>query len=248
MLDAADYRAMFRVLEAVEQLDTAERFAATLVDWLAREFGWRSLVFQLSPTDLSDFRAGRVSLRTVRFTSNARPAVIDEMVERWGDHHPLGPGVGVGLTRRSVVAASELSTDSDEAVRHYFDSFVHPRGVGDMLHAAADAGARGGLGLCVYADNGPRERAVLGKLSKMLVPFLRQHPAPAGPGDGAALTDRETLVARLVAEGHSNQEIALQLGISLGTVKKHLSRALAKTASASRTQLAFRLARRVGPQ
>ena len=248
MLEAADYRAMFRILEAVDRLDTAERFSATLVDRLAREFGWRSLIFQLSPTDFSDFRAGRVSLRTVRFTHNVRPGLIDEMVERWGDHHPLGPGVSVGLMRRGVVAVSELETDADGAVRDYFDGYVHRRGVGDSLHAAVDAGARGGLGLCAYADNGPRERAVLTKLSRMLVPFLRQHPAPADPRDGAALTERETLVARLVAEGHPNQEIALQLGISLGTVKKHLSRALAKTGSTSRTQLAFRLAGRVEPQ
>ncbi|MCP3803929.1 LuxR C-terminal-related transcriptional regulator [Allokutzneria sp. A3M-2-11 16] len=247
MLEAADYRAMFRILEAVERLDTAERFSATLVEQLAREFGWRSLIFQLSPTDFSDFRAGRVCLRTVRFTHNVRPGLVDEMVERWGDYHPLGPGVSVGMMRSGVVAASQLDTDANEMLRDYFDSYVHRRGVGDVLHAATDAGARGGLGLCAYTDNGPRERLVLAKLSKMLVPFLRQHPAVVDTRDDG-LTEREALVARLVAEGHPNQEIALQLGISLGTVKKHLSRALAKTGSTSRTQLAFRLARRVEPE
>ncbi|WP_143261768.1 LuxR C-terminal-related transcriptional regulator [Allokutzneria sp. NRRL B-24872] len=246
-LGAADYRAMFRILEAVERLDTAERFPATVVEHLARGFGWRSMIFQLSPADFSDFRSGRVSMHSVPFDHNIRPSLVDEVIERWGDHHPLGPAVGSGLLCRDTVAASELPTDTDEAVRHYVDSYVGPRKVGDVLYAATDAGARGGLGLCVYTDNAPRERAVLSKLAKMLVPFLRQHPAPVDARH-TPLTERETLVARLAAEGHPNQEIALQLGISLGTVKKHLSRALAKTHSTSRTQLGLRLGGRVHAQ
>jgi DNA-binding CsgD family transcriptional regulator len=62
-----------------------------------------------------------------------------------------------------------------------------------------------------------------------------------GEADLAALTPREREVARAVAEGLSNAEIASRLGIKLDTVKKHLSRVFAKLDVASRTQLIRRL-------
>jgi len=62
-----------------------------------------------------------------------------------------------------------------------------------------------------------------------------------GEAELAALTPREREVARAVAEGLSNAEIASRLGIKLDTVKKHLSRVFAKLDVASRTQLIRRL-------
>jgi DNA-binding NarL/FixJ family response regulator len=50
------------------------------------------------------------------------------------------------------------------------------------------------------------------------------------------LTERETDVLRLVAQGLSNAEIAGELGIGEATVKTHLSRVLAKHRLVSRTQ------------
>jgi DNA-binding CsgD family transcriptional regulator len=68
---------------------------------------------------------------------------------------------------------------------------------------------------------------------------LRRAVAQAGP----ALTAREREVRALVAEGLSNQEIAGRLGVSPRTVAVHLSRLLAKTGCASRTELAVQLLR-----
>jgi NarL family two-component system response regulator LiaR len=62
-------------------------------------------------------------------------------------------------------------------------------------------------------------------------------PAPRGPE--VALTKREIDVARLVAEGRSNHEIALELVISDKTVKTHVSNILSKLNLADRTQLAI---------
>jgi len=57
--------------------------------------------------------------------------------------------------------------------------------------------------------------------------------------DGAQLTQRETQVIRLVAEGHSNREIAQALVISEKTAKAHISNILGKLGLVDRTQLAI---------
>jgi two-component system, NarL family, response regulator LiaR len=58
-----------------------------------------------------------------------------------------------------------------------------------------------------------------------------------------ALTDRETDVLRLVAQGRANKEIASDLGIGEKTVKTHVSNVLAKLGVQSRTQAALHAAR-----
>lgn len=59
----------------------------------------------------------------------------------------------------------------------------------------------------------------------------------AVPGDH--LTDRETEVLGLIAEGLSNRDIAARLNISPGTTKTHVSRILTKLGCSSRTQAAI---------
>ena len=55
----------------------------------------------------------------------------------------------------------------------------------------------------------------------------------------ALLTAREREVAETVAEGLSNTEIGVRLHLSVGTVKAHLSSALAKLGMDNRVQLAL---------
>jgi DNA-binding NarL/FixJ family response regulator len=54
----------------------------------------------------------------------------------------------------------------------------------------------------------------------------------------AELTERELEVLRLVAEGHTNQEIAAVLIISPTTVKTHVQNILQKLDVSDRTQAA----------
>ena len=54
------------------------------------------------------------------------------------------------------------------------------------------------------------------------------------------LTDREAQVLALLAAGHSNAEIARELGLSLKTVQNHVSNLLAKLQVRDRTQAALR--------
>jgi DNA-binding NarL/FixJ family response regulator len=57
------------------------------------------------------------------------------------------------------------------------------------------------------------------------------------------MSDRELDVAALVAEGHSNKEIALTLKISEPTVKKHVGRILEKFGLEDRLQMGLMFAR-----
>ena len=53
-----------------------------------------------------------------------------------------------------------------------------------------------------------------------------------------ALTERELEVLKLIAKGYSNDRIAAELVISVGTVKGHVSNILSKLHLADRTQAA----------
>jgi two-component system, NarL family, response regulator LiaR len=66
--------------------------------------------------------------------------------------------------------------------------------------------------------------------------LMREVRAPESP---ETLTDRETQVLRLLAEGRANKEIGRALSIGEQTVKTHVSSILAKLGVRSRTQAAL---------
>jgi NarL family two-component system response regulator LiaR len=115
----------------------------------------------------------------------------------------------------------------------------------DKLFPALRAGAQGYL----LKDSGPEDlvQAIhdvhAGKSSlhpSVARKVLRELTGSSSrrPENGS-LTDREVEVLRLVAQGHSNQEIAHQLTISEATVRTHVSNILAKLDLCSRTQAAL---------
>jgi DNA-binding NarL/FixJ family response regulator len=65
---------------------------------------------------------------------------------------------------------------------------------------------------------------------------IRAKEPPAAPELGE-LTEREREVMALVAEGLSNEEIAVRLVVSPATAKTHVSRAMVKLAARDRAQL-----------
>lgn len=72
--------------------------------------------------------------------------------------------------------------------------------------------------------------------------LVREVRAPESP---ETLTERETDVLRLLAQGKANKEIAAQLFIGENTVKTHVSSILVKLGVQSRTQAAL-YARQIG--
>lgn len=65
-------------------------------------------------------------------------------------------------------------------------------------------------------------------------------PVPAQQSERAGLlTERERSILRMLARGHTNQEISDTLAISVGTVKNHISSILGKLDVRDRTQAAL---------
>ncbi|MFD3416559.1 response regulator [Streptomyces decoyicus] len=120
----------------------------------------------------------------------------------------------------------------------------------DYVHTALRNGASGFL----LKDTSPRELAhavrTVAEGSAMLTPKVTKRLIDAFAGletEGAAearrrlsvLTEREGEVVRAVARGRSNAEIGRELAMGEGTVKAHVSRALAKLGLANRVQMAL---------
>lgn len=114
----------------------------------------------------------------------------------------------------------------------------------EYVHAALQAGACG----FVLKRSGPAllaeavRAAVAGEslISPAITVRLLQHLAPlrSAKPPRNPLTPRETELARLVARGLSNADIAAELFISIGTVKTHIANIQAKLDTANRVGIA----------
>ncbi|GLZ00186.1 response regulator transcription factor [Actinoplanes sp. NBRC 103695] len=122
----------------------------------------------------------------------------------------------------------------------------------DFLFGGLRAGARGFLlkdaspeTLVAAIRTAARGGTVIdGQVSGRVIARLGDGPDPLSAASPAVLSAREDEVARLVATGASNQEIARTLFVTEGTVKNHVSSALRKLGLRDRTQLALAYARR----
>jgi DNA-binding NarL/FixJ family response regulator len=159
------------------------------------------------------------AVRGLRMVGQAKPdvAVIDSSLPELD---------GLALAERVIAEYPEtkvvmLSARDDHAqVQRALEvgvrAFVPLRSRGDQLLQAITAAAKGGM----YVDS-----------------------ADAGQSNGlngtsgCRLTDREADVVRLVALGHSNREIAGQIGLTTKSVEASKSRACKKLAVRSRREL-----------
>jgi DNA-binding CsgD family transcriptional regulator len=124
---------------------------------------------------------------------------------------------------------------------HYADN-VRPAGLEHKLQVCLPAGAGPGwpaktTQLAFWRERGPdfseRDRALLALLRPHLYQAYldAQRPSPASP----RLTRRQWELLRLVADGYTNSQIATRLGISDGTVRKHLENTYDRLQASSRT-------------
>ena len=108
----------------------------------------------------------------------------------------------------------------------------------DDTPQAPDRDADGDIGGNAGGDAPARPTRAIAALVLTKTP-----PAPATAATDAVrarygLSPRETAVARLVASGLSNRDVAASLGLSPYTARNHTARVLAKTGTRSRARLA----------
>ncbi|WP_319456596.1 MULTISPECIES: LuxR C-terminal-related transcriptional regulator [unclassified Mycobacterium] len=149
-------------------------------------------------------------------------------------------GPRAGLVARFAEAlrdgdATELASLSEEFER-----------MGDLV-AAVDAAAHAALAYRRQGKRGSalgssaRAEALAEQCGGASTPALRQASAPL------PLTDREAELVMLIGEGLSNRDVAERLTLSVRTVESHIYRAMLKTGTTSRDELAALLPRHGTP-
>jgi DNA-binding NarL/FixJ family response regulator len=82
------------------------------------------------------------------------------------------------------------------------------------------------------------ESAIDASLTMRVLQSILAPALPPAERPTEALTQRETEVLQLLAEGYTNQEIAARLRIGAGTVKSHVEHIISKLGASGRTQAA----------
>nr|WP_246400948.1 helix-turn-helix transcriptional regulator [Jiangella mangrovi] len=166
------------------------------------------------------------------------------------------PAAG-GETGLLVVGAGGAVTGADAAAERWLDDLRVPGSDDGALPVAVRAvagrarSAAGAAGRSAYG----RARTRSGRWLSLRASRLDQDDPrvtvvlhPAGPAELAplvaaayGLTERERVITRLVAHGHSTERIAAELHLSPYTVQDHLKSIFDKTGASSRGELVARI-------
>lgn len=244
-LSAADCERLVGVLDEVSDAVGERGFFDQVRDSLGRHFGWTDGVVIDIPAGSGGFPDQERCMD--HFHSDRTAGFLAEYAERWYENNPFKTaGALAALSRHGVLTLADARPHATAGEWEFVDRYLRSNDVGDVLEGYADGGSEGAALFCVYfaddSDLGRRERLVMRRVARYLAPWVRDHFAAARlRKEQALLSTRERDVAELAARGLSNRDIAARLHITVDTVKKHLTRAMAKTQCTSRTQLAMRL-------
>jgi DNA-binding NarL/FixJ family response regulator len=168
------------------------------------------------------------SVREVATLADARGAVVAEPVDIivLDLRLPDGSALEVIPTLRSSGARILVFTSADDSysVRSAYAAGASGYLLKSAAHDTVEQAVREVLGGRVYADP---------TVAMLLVQGVQEAPL----GDGSPLSRREIAVLELVAAGHSNPEIAAELGIAPLSVKSLLARIGRKLGTGDRTQM-----------
>ncbi|WP_199827802.1 helix-turn-helix transcriptional regulator [Streptomyces specialis] len=250
-LPPEDYRRLFGVIEAVDRAPDLPAFRERLLRALEEWFGYSTIAVLHGPTVTAALYDGR-GVKT-----GYSREFLTEYAERWITADPyMSPHAHQLLAEHGVVTLRELHPELVPAQRVYVERFLKRHGIHDKVALLVDAGAEGVMYVGVVVRGAQRiparDLAVMRALRRHLEPLvtrlLADDRAAASAAGDLGLTPREREVAGLAAQGLTNQQIAQRLFVGVGTVKKHLTRVLAKTGVTTRTQLALRWREFAGPQ
>ncbi len=146
-------------------------------------------------------------------------------------------GPRVGLVARFAEALHDGDAAELAAVSEAFER------MGDLI-AAVDAAAQAAI---AYRRQDRRGSALgcSARADALAQPCGVSTPALQQASEKVPLTEREREIVMLIGAGLSNRDVAERLTLSVRTVESHLYRAMAKTGTASRDELATLLVRRI---
>jgi DNA-binding CsgD family transcriptional regulator len=246
---AAEPDPHFRLVIRLLHVWLVGRFAASSVRELS------ALLIPMAE-DAEQAGCGRCLWESVLHGAEAQARVGDiagaqEALERWDATHSAPRG-GPGARRRYVGALIEMHQAPAASLSLFAQAASDASAVGyelmrlwieiDAALAAVRVDRARGVD---QLQEAARKAQVMGAFSeqKLTVKQLRALGVRTWRrgSDAALLTAREREIARLVATGHSNPEIASALFLSRKTVERHVSNILAKVGARNRTELAHRL-------
>jgi len=179
--------------------------------------------------------AGRVSL-------NMSDSNLSSYEEHFQFHDPIGHRL---RARGEPTLVTQIMPQSELLQTEFFNDFLSKDGLywGLNLHVRIAGECTGDVRLWRTRQRGnfdERELAILRLLAPALRNALRRSASdePVPESSGPLLTDREEQIARLVARGFSDKEIAQRLEISFTTVRTHLKRSFHKLQIDNRVKLA----------
>lgn len=182
-------------------------------------------------------RTDRASIGAVVFYYSAPFAPPDRVVR---DGQQLAEVLSEALEHRltSVAVPEPAGGDVQRRRMHRVASVLHDEVIRDLV----------GLNVMLSSAVPGHRQAALGELSRVvdrlreavqeLAPVYGEDGAPRGAGEPEP-TYRELTVLWLLARGHSNKEIAHELGLSVDTVKYHVRNLFRRLHASNRTEVVW---------
>jgi DNA-binding CsgD family transcriptional regulator len=223
----------------------AQTLVGTLLDDVAGATGEdgtpiTTLVLLLQAAVVLQHRAAAQALAAL-LECVAHLAVADRLHTSVGRH--LGDAAALGGDRPGARAHYEQALESAGKIRYRPELALTHLRLAELLLEDEDDNARSEgrehLDIAVPELRDMKMQPALERALSLLGQVERRTPAPAPEMSASrALTGRERDVARLLAAGRSNREIADALVITEGTVEVHVKHILSKLGLRSRMQVA----------
>jgi DNA-binding CsgD family transcriptional regulator len=229
-------------LAQLGRLEEARTLVGTLLDEVAEATGEdetpiNALALLLQAAVALKHRAAAQVL-AARLACVAHLAIADRFHTSMGRH--LGDAAALGGDRPGARAYYLQGLEATGRIRFRPELALNHIRLADLLLDEGDESeALAHLDVAIPELREMKMQPWLEKALSLLKPVEHRAPAPtSGIEDTQGLTRREREVARLLAAGRSNREIADTLVITEGTVEVHVKHILSKLGLRSRAQVA----------
>lgn len=217
----------------------SEGFFASLSDLGASYLQTRVYRRPVVPlTSVAHFAAGGIVSRIAPETWRAGSPAFDYVCF---ENNPLLEAIRGGLTRYRF---TDFAPRNKATYGTYWEA-MSEAGIADAVCATSYGRNRTITSLHLGfrdPDLSPGDALAIQLAGLMLTEHLMTFAAPPAPGDEVRLTDRERDALAWVAEGKSDWEISVILGVSETTVRFHVDNGRKKLGAVNRAQAVARLA------